>query len=158
MSINIRGKTPIDDPNYRYKMNKLNIVAERALISIDNIHVVSKDLGRTPEMLVEFIKHKLGTNLSYKNNKLKYSNKITNDSIQEALYEFIEMFVLCEVCNLPETDMKIKKQENIIEFNCRACSNNTVLQVEKLKVDKHIKKTCQAILSKNMKDCVKTMI
>jgi len=155
--INIRGlKLSIEDPNYRYKMTPLNIVRERSLMTINNLPVICKDIERHPEMFVEFIKHKLGTNLSYKEDKLKYSDKISNQSIEDALYEFIEMFVLCNSCNLPETNMFVKKKEGQIEFICRACSSDLVLQVDKLKVDKHIKKTCQAILSKNMKDCVKT--
>jgi len=154
--INIRGLQPIEDPNYRYKMSSLNIVRERALMSIDNLPIICKDIERHPEMLVEFIKHKLGTNLSYKKDKLKYSDKISNESIEISLYEFIEMFVLCNFCNLPETNMFVKKDKGQIEFICRACSSNLVLQVDKLKVEKHIKKTCQTILSKIMKDCVKT--
>lgn len=155
--VNIRGITDIEDPNYRYKMAKLNITPERALMMINNIPQVARDLGREPEMLVEFIKQKFGINLNYKNNKLKYSTKISSDDIHKALYEFIEMFVLCESCNLPETNMIIKKQDNTIEFICRACSHNILIQVDKLNVSKCIKKTCQAIISKNMKDCVKIL-
>jgi translation initiation factor 5 len=154
--INIRGKDSINDPNYRYKMTPLNIITEGAFKAITNIPQVAHDLERAPYMLVEFIKHKLGTNLSYKNDKLKYSNKLSNDLVQNALYEFIELFVLCETCNLPETNLVVKKDKNIIEFTCRACSANNSLQVDKLKVDKHVQKTCQSIINKGM-SCVKIL-
>jgi len=156
--INIQGKNEIIDPNYRYKMTQLNIITEGAFTAITNIPQVSKDIERDPLMFVEFIKHKLGINLTYKDNKLKYSSKINKNAINDALNEFIDMFVLCSNCNLPETNMFIKKDKGTIEFDCRACSYNITINVSKVKVDKHIQKTCQAIVSKGMRDCVKELV
>lgn len=46
--------------------------------------------------------------------------------LQKMLEKFIEIFVLCPTCKLPEIKMKIKSKT--IKIDCAACGHNGVLQ------------------------------
>jgi translation initiation factor 2 beta subunit (eIF-2beta)/eIF-5 len=57
--INIQGLQDIDDPFYRYRMTKLNIIRQKTKTVIDNLPIVAKDLDRDPKMIVDFFKKAL---------------------------------------------------------------------------------------------------
>ena len=58
--INIVGLNDIIDPNYRYRMSKLDVVKQRTKTTITNLKKVSKDLDREPELIVGFFKKRFG--------------------------------------------------------------------------------------------------
>lgn len=155
--VNIQGLTNISDPFYRYKRERLNVVTARALMAITNMDSVASDLGRTSEMIIEFFKNRFGSSFKYKQKKLEYSAKIMSDDLEKALDEFIEFFVICEFCRLPETNMIIDNKKNTIDFDCRSCGKCSKINPINVQVKQHIKKTCQSILTKNMKSCTKSM-
>ena len=127
VKINIEGLEDVDDPFYRYKMEKLNLSSQKNKTEITNLETVGADLRRDPELIVAYIKIKLGLSLEYKNGVLKTTANLVYNDVNKILREFIEKIVLCSVCKLPEINLSIsgKKKSKKLEGQCSSCSNNT---------------------------------
>ena len=123
--INIRGKTDIDDDNYRYKMEEVNIIQQGALFAFTNINSICKSLNRDTTHMLKFLKKHMGLLITYKNDSAQITKKdLTKNELQQAIFKYIEDNILCEKCKNPETDIaKDKKKDYIV---CKACSHKTL--------------------------------
>lgn len=117
--INIRGKDDNIDPFYRYKMEKVKIVKEGKNTIFENLKQVSQDLNRDPKDILNFLKKINGISFTYdsKSGKGTTSKALVQTDLQNQIYDYIEIYVLCPKCKNPETllndDKKIKQ--------CNAC-------------------------------------
>src|SRR4029079_19372459 len=118
--INLTGLNDIIDPNYRYKMNKINVNKLRNKIEIDNLETVCKDINRDPKMIIEYFKKKFKTNFIYKDKRLTTTKEILYIDFENAIRVYIESYVICPVCKLPETELHPKN--NLIILSCKCCS------------------------------------
>lgn len=116
--INIRGiKSNIDnDMFYRYKMHCPKLIEHKNTKIFDNLNEICKDLNRDKKIILKFLKNKLNVNIIDKNDKILLPKTISTDQILNNIYEYIEKYVLCPNCKLPETIL----QENQIQ--CKCCS------------------------------------
>jgi translation initiation factor 5 len=115
----IRGIDPIDDPFYRYKMQSIVFRTERTKTVISNLFQIANDLKRDPHIMINFIKSKVSSAMKIQGTDVVISNAMNHKKIQEALYEFIEYFVLCPRCRFPESNLEIAEKN--INHNCNAC-------------------------------------
>lgn len=129
--INIQGLTDILDPFYRYRMEKINVIRQKTKTVIDNIDIICKDLERDPLLLVQFLKKKLNVSLTYKNNLLSMTANVPYETFELYLREFIELYVLCEICKLPETVLDNDLINFTIFLNCKCCSHKTIRKIKK---------------------------
>lgn len=122
-SVNIGGG---DDQFNRYKMpsvmGKVEGRGNGIKTRIVNCFEVARALHRPPGYVCKFFGCELGAQTKIDDNAGVY---IVNGAFQqkvlaEILQKFIEMFVLCSNCKLPETDLKLKKNGNITQL-CNAC-------------------------------------
>lgn len=127
--INIQGFDDINDPFYRYKMEKLNVIKQRTKTIVDNIDIVAKNLERDPKLIVDYLKKKLGIAIIYKNNILSMTSNIDYQTLETCLREFIEFYILCQTCRLPETIIQINNDKIILI--CRCCSYKTYRNIKK---------------------------
>merc|ERR1712060_94197 len=120
--------TSIDDPAYRYKMPRIVSKKEGrgngSKTCIMNMSDVAGALKRKPEYCAKFFGYELGAQTSYSNNKDTGERTVINGHhetkvFQDLLDKFIEKYVLCQNCNLPEIDMVVKKER--IMAGCKAC-------------------------------------
>lgn len=124
MELNIQGKTDIIDPFYRYKMPKMVIIKQRTKTCIDNFDDVCKSLHRESTMVKDYMKKKLGANLQHKDGKLYTTAPIDYDSVFDILKDFIDDYVLCDKCDLPETVAIIKNKK--VKLCCNCCSHSVI--------------------------------
>lgn len=119
--MNIQGVNDINDSFYRYKMEKLNVIAQKNKTIIDNIKKVCDDIAVSPIMLYKFFKKRFSVSMNMdKNYVLSTTKKITYDEFEKVLREFIEKYVLCKQCKLPELNYTIEKNKTI--RICKSCS------------------------------------
>jgi len=59
LKINIQGLEDILDPFYRYTRDVVIVVQEKTMTSIENLDKISKDLGCSEDILLNFIKRKM---------------------------------------------------------------------------------------------------
>jgi len=126
--INLRGLKDTNDPFYRYKMVPISVVKQKTKSVITNIAEVSKDISRDPQMMIEYFKKKFGMNIVYdkKTDKAEVKN-ISQDELQNAIFEFIDYFVLCPTCTNPETVLSI--DNGSIHIKCKACTHYDKINV-----------------------------
>mmetsp|Transcript_25814 Transcript_25814/g.42341 ORF Transcript_25814/g.42341 Transcript_25814/m.42341 type:complete len:401 (-) Transcript_25814:165-1367(-) len=123
--INISGTTPVDDPEYRYKMpavyGKIEGSGNGIKTVIPNISDVGLSLHRAPGEVNKFFGCELGAQTTYSedSDRAVVNGAHTDDTLQKMLHRYIEIFVLCPNCRLPETDYKIKS--GTIWHKCAAC-------------------------------------
>jgi len=117
-----------DDPQYRYKMPRLISKKEGrgngSKTSICNMADVARALKRPPQYTTKWFGAELGAQSTYTNKEGEGERAIVNGHhdtpiFQTMLDKFIEKYVLCENCHLPEIDMNVKR--GTIIAKCAAC-------------------------------------
>jgi len=128
--INIAGLTPVEDPSYRYKMPKIAGKIEGRGNGIKtllvNVREVAMALNREAPEVTKFFGTELGAQTTF---EAETDRAIVNGAhsdvlLLEKMRTYIEKFVLCGNCKLPETHYKIK--DSIITQRCLACGAKTV--------------------------------
>jgi len=117
-----------DDPQYRYKMPKLMSKKEGrgngSKTCIVNMTDVARALKRPPQYTTKWFGSELGAQSTYTNKEGEGERAIVNGHhdtpiFQTMLDKFIQTYVLCQNCHLPEIDMIVKKGN--IAAKCKAC-------------------------------------
>jgi len=146
--INLAGTTPIDDPEYRYKMpavyGKIEGSGNGIKTNIPNIYDVGLALHRNPGEVNKFFGCELGAQTTYNEDtdRAIVNGAHTDDTLQKLIRRYVDLFVLCPNCNLPETDYKIKSE--IVYHRCKACGAKEMVDMGH--------KLCNYILAQDKKD------
>lgn len=123
--LNIAGYKAIDDPEYRYKMPRLVGKIEGRGNGIKTVVVNCSDLAlslhRSPAEVTKFFGCELGAQSKYdiESERSVVNGAFDNGTMQQHLSKYIENFVLCPACRLPETKYKFRNQ--CIFHRCLAC-------------------------------------
>jgi translation initiation factor 2 beta subunit (eIF-2beta)/eIF-5 len=132
----------IKDPNYRYKMPKIIATTQGSggniKTKLDNIKEVSHSLTVPADYPLKFIGKELGSQTEIKNDIHLINGSHSADKLQALLDKFIEKYVLCPKCKLPEIRIFVKKEKTDIRCKCRACGTISKLD-DKHKFSNHIK-------------------
>lgn len=123
--VNISGTSPVDDPEYRYKMclvgGKMEGRGNGSKTVIPNIVEVATSLHRDPGEVNKFFGCELGSQTTYnaETHRAVVNGHHNDKVLQDLIHKYVETFVLCPNCNLPETEYKIKS--GLIYHKCAAC-------------------------------------
>mmetsp|Transcript_10331 Transcript_10331/g.15876 ORF Transcript_10331/g.15876 Transcript_10331/m.15876 type:complete len:415 (+) Transcript_10331:135-1379(+) len=160
--INIAGTTPVDDPEYRYKMpavfGKIEGRGNGIKTVIPNIDDVALSLHRNPAEVNKFFGCELGAQTSYAldTSRAVVNGAHTDATLQSLMHRYIENFVVCPNCRLPETEYKIKG--DCIYHRCAACGSKEMLDMNHklttfiLAQDKKAKKAAKSKGKKGKKE------
>jgi len=114
----------VDDPNYRYKMPRVKAKVEGRgngiRTNITNMADVSRSLKRQPEYVTKFCGYELGSQSKYEDaeGKAIVNGAHQERDLQPIIDKFIDKFVLCPHCHLPEVDLVVKSK---VKCKCNAC-------------------------------------
>lgn len=145
--VNISGTTPVDDPEYRYKMpvvfGKIEGRGNGIKTVIPNLSEVAISLHRTQAEVNKFFGCELGAQTTYSihNDRAVVNGSHTDVVLQNLIHRYIEIFVLCPQCCLPETYYRIKN--GCIFHKCAACGNKEMIDMSH--------KLCTFILTQDKK-------
>lgn len=124
--ININGS---DDIYYRYTMNDIIIkhYGNNNKLYLDNIQLIANQLNIDVNYLIKHISYELSTNNGYDKMKGFWINKSIADKniIQQKIYDFINIFILCKQCGNPETKLYVKNDK--LKQNCISCGVNSTI-------------------------------
>jgi translation initiation factor 2 beta subunit (eIF-2beta)/eIF-5 len=109
------NKKFVNDPFYRYKMNKVDVSVKNKKTTINNLAEICKILKIEEKNLFKFLTNTLGTFGQDKNNNYIISGTFDSNKIQDVIYTFIDKYILCKNCQFPE----LCKENNIVI--CKAC-------------------------------------
>lgn len=124
-TMNIAGLTAVDDPSYRYKMPRVVGKVEGRGNGIKtvlmNVTDVAASLNREAPEITKFFGCELGSQTTYAadTDRAIVNGAHRDQDLQNHLSRYIEYFVLCKNCRLPETHYKIK--DGMISQKCLAC-------------------------------------
>jgi translation initiation factor 2 beta subunit (eIF-2beta)/eIF-5 len=110
-TVSLAAKTNQNDPFYRYKRDKVSI-KNKTIINWDTL---CRQLKTPPASLASFLSKSLGCRVDVKGNLGKV---LTSDSCDALVQTYVEKFVLCPVCHLPEL---IDKDDDRRSSICQSC-------------------------------------
>jgi translation initiation factor 5 len=109
------------DPFYRYKRPTVEVKTHgkkpMQKTHITNLDEVSRGLGRSSVSLLKYMGYALAAAINTKQKWIQGSFSVAQ--LEEAIGQFTTELVLCQTCELPELDMKVRK--TYVKFSCRAC-------------------------------------
>mmetsp|Transcript_82175 Transcript_82175/g.150313 ORF Transcript_82175/g.150313 Transcript_82175/m.150313 type:complete len:259 (-) Transcript_82175:141-917(-) len=119
----------VEDPEYRYKMPRLITKMEGRgngiKTCIVNMADVARAIKRPPQYTTKWFGNELGAQSTYidkegeKEERFLIHGAHDPSVFQGLLDEFIEKYVCCQNCDLPEVDLTIKK--GCLRGKCKAC-------------------------------------
>lgn len=133
MTLNI-NKEQQNDENYRYKMSEVVLKFEgqgngqrTVFLNIENI---SRELKRDKDSIICFLVTSLGCKcIENKEKQIVLYGTHIKETVQSAIYDYINNFVLCYTCKNPETDFVAEKKEIVLK--CCACSTISQIRINK---------------------------
>ena len=114
----------VEDPSYRYKMPRLQTRIEGRgngiKTALPNMFDVARYLRVPVEFPTKYFGCELGAQSMISEDRAIVNGAHTQETMQEQLDRFIDKYVLCPKCKLPEITMEITKKK-FIEAKCAAC-------------------------------------
>jgi translation initiation factor 5 len=121
--LNINGK---QDANYRYKMpiikSTISGKGNGIFTTFQNLNDVGKYLNHPGILLLKFLSTFNGSMSN--EDKMTITGGYSNEEHQNALQIYINRFVICPKCGVPETIPQLKKENkktNMLELKCSSC-------------------------------------
>lgn len=138
----------MEDPSYRYKMpsviGKIEGKGNGIKTVIVNISDLALSLHREPAEVNKFFGCEMGAQTSYNeaDDRAVVNGAHSDPILQQCVHKYIEKFVLCPQCGLPETTYSIK--QGCIWHRCAACGAKEMVDMNH--------KLCTFILSQDKKN------
>ncbi len=127
--INITGTRVCNDPHYRYTMPVLSLHHEGRgngqKTVILNLSDICDCLDIPLDLLIRYFSVELSAQCRKESDtsRVVINGSYTYDQLLHTLNTFIDVFILCPNCGLPETSLGIKKDQ--VRHKCRSCGNKT---------------------------------
>ena len=122
-----------NDPHYRYRMPRIQTTIQGSGNGIKTKWINLADVANALKVPIDypmrFIGKELATNVDIKPNNYLLNGKHESSKMQEILDKFINKYVLCPKCKLPEIYGKIKAKKGEIKCTCRSCGVKSNLDV-----------------------------
>lgn len=115
-----------EDAFERYKMPELSLrfkhQGQYNSTFITNITELSKSLHISIDAIVKFFGNALNTQCKIINGELSLKGNFTKNTLKETLREFINLYILCKNCNLPELEYISKRK--YLAVRCKSCGSS----------------------------------
>lgn len=123
---------PVDrtskDPFVRYKMPAVAISNDPSKTVILNLDSIAKEIYRNPVHIIKFLSINFGCTCVL-SPKYALNGSFDIQKIQNGIYDFIDMFVLCKACRNPETRFLF---EEPLKRICNSCGSVIAQENNKL--------------------------
>lgn len=119
--INIRESDAFDS-HARYRMPDLELRTKHNLTYVTNLSEICKALKIETGALSKFLGNALNCMSKFKNKELQLNGLHGKDAIMKQIRAFINEYVICPGCDLPELDYYAKKKG--LRRICRSCGLN----------------------------------
>ena len=109
----------VESKKERFEIPKVRGHIEGQKTIITNFLNICSEFHRQPEQLLKYLQRELATPAEIDNKRLILKRKISSKRINEKIEQYAKTFVLCSVCNKPDT--KLIKEEDRLFIRCMAC-------------------------------------
>ena len=90
-----------------------------AFTRLTNLGAVADALSRDPEHLHSAIQRELGTAGQFDDGRARYNGTFSGSDFDAAIDSYVEEFVTCSQCGLPDTRLTMKNRTQMLR--CEAC-------------------------------------
>jgi translation initiation factor 2 beta subunit (eIF-2beta)/eIF-5 len=124
-SINITGSTEVNDASYRYTMPPFDVGYEGrgngCKTVIKNLVSICNAIETPETFVVKFFSYELSTQTRYdaELDRFILNGTYAADVLQQTLNKYIDLYVLCSKCHLPEFVITVKKDD--LRYKCKSC-------------------------------------
>ena len=122
MKVNI--PRTIADPKYRYQMPCLIQKIEGRGINIrtnlSNLKEVAKSLRVPAVYILKYMEYEFGSKINVKDNVTSINGELNEGDVLKQLDKFIDKYILCGKCKLPEPVLQVDAQNELIS-KCNSC-------------------------------------
>ena len=135
-----------DDSSYRYQMPKVSIKyagnGNGKYTVINNMEEIAHAINSPSEIVYKFISFSCGSAYNEKDKSITGHH----DNIQSIIFDYINNFVICPTCSIPELNYyleKISAKKSNLICRCSACGT-----INKLKNSNKINDKCVDTITK----------
>ncbi|ADE05141.1 translation initiation factor IF-2 subunit beta [Haloferax volcanii] len=90
-----------------------------AFTRLTNLGEIADALSRTPAHLHSAIQRTLGTSGQLEGDRARYSGSFSINDFEEAIDGYVEEYVICSECGLPDT--RLVTEDGVDMLRCEAC-------------------------------------
>jgi translation initiation factor 2 subunit 2 len=103
----------------RLELPRLNhsVIGMRTVVY--NLKEIAEALNRDPQHLLKFLTREMATAATLQESRAIFKGKFYRDTFERLIRRYMEIFVICPVCNLPDT--RIVKEKRLSFIVCEAC-------------------------------------
>jgi len=103
----------------RLELPRLNhsVIGMRTIIY--NLKEIAEALNRDPQHLLKFLTREMATAATLQESRAIFKGKFYRDTFERLIRRYMEIFVICPVCNRPDT--RIVKEKRLSFLVCEAC-------------------------------------
>ena len=110
----------------RLELPKLHYAKIGMRTVIYNFKEIADALDRDPQHLLKFLTGEMATAATIQGSRVIFQGKFSEDTFNRLIQRYIESFVVCPVCKLPDT--KIIKEKRLSFLICQACGAKTCIK------------------------------
>jgi len=103
----------------RFTVPRADVFYEGRTTIIRNFEKVLAALNRESDHLLKFLLGELGTAGERDGPRVVFQGKIAAQQIQDKIQDYVDIYVLCQECNRPDTHLV--KKDRMVFLRCDAC-------------------------------------
>lgn len=107
------------DSSERFQIPRPNVRQQGRRTFIMNFKEIADELRRDPDHLMKFLLGETATRGNYDGTRAIFQGRFTFDSIRNLIEIYTNKYVICPVCNRPDTHLV--KERRLTFLQCDAC-------------------------------------
>lgn len=111
----------VESKKERFEIPKVRGHVEGNKTIITNFFNICDDFNRESDHLLKYLQRELATPTDIDGKRLILKRKLSSKLINEKIEQYAKTYVLCPVCNKPDT--KLIKEEDKLFIRCMACGS-----------------------------------
>jgi translation initiation factor 2 subunit 2 len=117
-----RARSQIPDVSSKHERLELprlrqSVIGMRTVIY--NFKEIADALNRDPQHLLKYLTREMATAATMQESRVIFQGKFSSETLGRLIQRYMENFVVCPVCKLPDT--KIVKEKRLSFLICEAC-------------------------------------
>jgi len=113
----------------RFSLPDLEVLHEGKVTVFRNFMDIADKVRRDPQHLLQFLLKELGTPGNLEGRRVVLRSKVPPTIIRERVQTYVDTYVICSECGLPDT--KMLKEDRVHMLECEACGATRPINTKK---------------------------
>lgn len=113
----------------RFQLPDVDVIYEGKTTVLRNFGDLVDQIRREPEQILGTLLKELGTAGSLDGRRVVFKGRVAAKAIEDKIRSFVELYVLCQECNRPDTHLN--KEGRTIILECEACGAHRPVTIRK---------------------------